>query len=208
METFVITIARGYGTGGKEIANKVAEGYGIECYESRIVTLASRLSGIEADEFREIDEKLRKKSLRTLLKRLPVIKDADAVLHTFVSDSLLFEYQAKIIRDLAEKESCVIVGKCADYVLKDYTNVVRVYIEAPRSFTRERIMKKENVTADTADYIISSTDQYRADYYKYYTGGNYWTNPVNYDITINSATMGIDGAAEMIRHCLEVKLHM
>lgn len=207
MENFVITIARGYGTGGKEIGQKIAEKLGIECYESRIVTLASRLSGIEADEFKEIDEKLRKKSLWSMLKKLPVVKDSDAVMHKFVSDNLLFEYQAKIIRDLYERESCVIVGKCADFVLKDYPNVLRVYIEAPRSYTRERIMRKENVTPDVADYMITNTDKYRAAYYSFYTEGNYWTNPVNYDLTLNSGTLGIDGCMEMTLNCLKVKLH-
>ncbi|MDD6638486.1 MAG: cytidylate kinase-like family protein [Lachnospiraceae bacterium] len=205
MDNFVITVARGYGTGGKEIAQKVAEAYGIECYESRIVTLASQLSGIEAEEYKEIDERLRKKSLLSILKNLPVVKDNKAVLHRFVSDNLLFEYQAKIIRELAEKESCVIVGKCADYVLKGKKNVVSVYIEAPREYTRERIMRKQLVSPDTADEMITSTDKYRADYYAYYTGGNYWTNPVNYDLTLNSYTLGIDGCVEMIRHCLDVK---
>ena len=205
MDNFVITVARGYGTGGKEIAQKVAEAYGIECYESRIVTLASQLSGIEAEEYKEIDERLRKKSLLSILKNLPVVKDNKAVLHRFVSDNLLFEYQAKIIRELAEKESCVIVGKCADYVLKGKKNVVSVYIEATREYTRERIMRKQLVSPDTADEMITSTDKYRADYYAYYTGGNYWTNPVNYDLTLNSYTLGIDGCVEMIRHCLDVK---
>lgn len=206
MENFVITIARGYGSGGKEIGLKLAEQLGIECYERRLVKLASRLSGIEEDEFKEIDEKLRKKSFRSLLQKIPVGRDMDAVFHKFVSDDLLFEYQSRIILDLAKKESCIIVGKCADFVLKGHKNVVSVYIEAPRAFTRKRIMAKEQVSADVADYLISTTDKYRADYYEYYTNGNYWTNPVNYDITLNSSTMGIDGCIEMIKRCMELKL--
>lgn len=206
MDNFVITIARGYGTGGKQVAIKLAELFGIECYESQILTLASQMSGIDESEFQQIDERLREKNLRYMLKKIPLVKNPHAVLSRFVSDSLLFEYQARIIRDLAEKESCIIVGKCADYVLKDYQNVVKVYIEAPREFTRERIMRIQGVPAETADHLIEKTDAYRAAYYEYYTEGNYWTNPVNYDITLNSSTMGLDGCVEMICQCLKVKL--
>ncbi|MCD8150940.1 MAG: cytidylate kinase-like family protein [Clostridiales bacterium] len=206
MEHFVVTVARGFGSGGKEIAAKVAESYEIECYEKRILTLTSQLSGIEEEEMNEVDEKLRDFSFGAMLKSFPIFRRSDEKLNKFVSDQLLFEYQAKIIRDLAKKESCVIVGKCADYVLRDYKNVVRVYIEAPRKYTRERIMRIQKVPAETADNLITRTDQYRAAYYEAYTGGNYWTNPVNYDITLNSSTLGIDGCVEMIKNCMHVKL--
>ena len=97
MDNFIVTIARGYGSGGKEIGTKVAEAYGIQCYEKRILTLASQLSGIEESEFEKIDEKLRSKTWRTILNKLPIITSSEAKLHRFVSDELLFEYQAKIM---------------------------------------------------------------------------------------------------------------
>lgn len=206
MDNFIITIARGYGTGGKEIGTKIASAFGIECYERRILTLASQLSGIDEEEFKKIDEKVREKKFKSMLSRLPMISSSEAMLHKFVSDDLLFEYQAKIIRSLSKTESCVIVGKCADYILADAPNVVRVYIEAPREFTRKRIMEKQGVPMEIADDMITRTDKYRADYYMQYTHGNYWTNPVNYDITLNSATLGIDGCVKMIEHCLNEKL--
>lgn len=206
MDNFIVTIARGYGSGGKEIGTKVAEAYGIQCYEKRILTLASQLSGIEEAEFEKIDEKLRSKTWRTILNKLPIITSSEAKLHRFVSDELLFEYQAKIIRTLQKTESCVIVGKAADYVLKDCPNVLSVYIEAPRIYTRDRIVRKECVPPDIADNMITRTDQYRADYYEQYTHGNYWTNPVNYDITLNSARLGIDGCINIIEQCLKEKL--
>ena len=206
MDKFIITIARGYGSGGKEIATKIADAYGIQCYEKQILTLASQLSGIDEEEFQKVDEKIREKNWKTILNKLPMVNTSEAMLHRFVSDDLLFEYQAKIIRTLINSGSCVIVGKAADYVLKDYKNVVSVYIEAPREYTRKRIMQKQGVPAEIADDMITKTDKYRADYYAQYTHGNYWTNPVNYDITLNSSRLGIDGCVKMIEYCVKEKL--
>ena len=128
------------------------------------------------------------------------------MLKKFVSDDLLFEYQAKIIRTLKDTESCVIVGKAADYVLRDCPNVLSVYIEAPREYTRRRNMEIQSVPPDIAANMITRTDKYRADYYAQYTNGNYWTNTVNYDITLNSARLGIDGCVNIIKQCLKEKL--
>lgn len=99
----------------------------------------------------------------------------------------------------------MIVGKCADYVLKDRKNVVSIYIEAPRAFCLERTMQRMKVSADVAAATIENTDKYRADYYKYYTKGNYWTNPVNYDMTLNSEKVGIAGCVKMIEEYLVMK---
>ena len=205
-EPYVVTFARGFGTGGKEIASKLADVLGIHCYENRILTLASQMSGLDEEIFREVDEKIRNKGgFSSFLRGLPKAKNYIARNEKFVSDDKLFEYQSKIIKDLAETESCVIVGKCADYVLRGNPRVVSVYIEAPRAFCLKRTMEKMGVTAEVAAATISQTDKFRADYYEYYTGGNYWTNPVNYDITLNSEKVGIEGCVEMVKHLLQVK---
>ena len=205
-EHFVVTFARGFGSGGKEIASKLARELGIHCYENRILTLASQMSGLDEEIFREVDEKIRNKGgFASFLRGLPKAKSYIARNEKFVSDDKLFEYQSKIIENLAETESCVIVGKCADYVLRGNPRVVSVYIEAPRAFCLKRTMEKMGVTADVAASTITQTDKFRADYYEYYTGGNYWTNPVNYDITLNSEKVGIDGCVEMIKHLLSLK---
>lgn len=117
----------------------------------------------------------------------------------FKSNNQLFYYQAEIIKELAATESCVIVGKCADFILKDMPHVYSFYIEAPRAYCLPRIMKKMNISETEAHRLISKTDKYRADYYKYYTGGNYWTNPVNYDLTLNSARVGEQNCIELIK---------
>ena len=123
----------------------------------------------------------------------------------FVSDDTLFEYQKKIIENLADTESCCIVGKCADYILRGRTNVVSIYVEAPRSFCVERTIEHMGVTEEVAAATIKNTDKFRADYYEYYTHGNYWTNPVNYDMTINSARVGIDDSVKLIKEYLKIK---
>lgn len=205
-EHFVVTFARGFGTGGKEIASKLAKELGIHCYENRILTLASQMSGLDEEIFREVDEKIRNKGgFASFLRGLPKAKSYIARNEKFVSDDKLFEYQSKIIENLAETESCVIVGKCADYVLRGNPRVVSVYIEAPRAFCLKRTMEKMGVTADVAASTITQTDKFRADYYAYYTGGNYWTNPVNYDITLNSEKVGIEGCVDMVKHLLSLK---
>lgn len=205
-EHYVVTFARGFGTGGKEIASKLAKELGIHCYENRILTLASQMTGLDEELFREVDEKIRNKGgFSSFLKGLPKAKSYIARNEKFVSDDKLFEYQSKIIQNLAETESCVIVGKCADYVLRGNPRVVSVYIEAPRAFCLKRTMEKMGVTAEVAAATITQTDKFRADYYEYYTGGNYWTNPVNYDLTLNSGKVGIEGCVEMVKHLLKVK---
>lgn len=206
MKNIVITVARGFGSGGKKIASQVAKDLGIHCYENRILTLASQMSGVEEDVFREVNEKIRGKSfMQSLLNGLPRRKVPTPENREFVSDEHLFEIQKKIIEDLADTESCVIVGKCADWILKDRPNVISIYIEAPRPYCRKRIMERMQVDAATADRSISQTDKYRAAYYEYYTGGNYWTNPVNYDLTLNSERVGIENCVKTIEEYIRIK---
>lgn len=142
MENFVVTFARGFGTGGKVIASQLAKDLGIHCYENRILTLASQLSGLDEDVFQQVNEKMRETGgFSNFLRGLPRAKGYISRNEAFVSDDKLFDYQCQIIRELADKESCVIVGKCADYVLRDRPNVVSIYIEAPRAFCVARTIK-------------------------------------------------------------------
>lgn len=207
MENFVVTFARGFGTGGKAIASQLARELGINCYENRILTLASQLSGLDEAVFTAVNEKIRETSggFTSFLTGLPKSRGYITRNENFVSDDKLFEYQCQIIRELAEKESCVIVGKAADYVLKDKPNVVSIYIEAPRAFCVERTIKNMGVTEEVANATIERTDKFRADYYKYYTHGNYWTNPVNYDLTLNSEKVGVTNCVKVIEEYLLIK---
>ena len=206
MKRFVVTFARGFGSGGKEIASALAHDLGIHCYENRILTLASQLSGLDEKLFNEVNEKIRNNGgFKSLMKGLPRSRNYIAKNERFVSDDKLFEYQCEIINNLADQESCVIVGKCADYVLRSRENVVSIYIEAPRAFCRQRVIEHLGVTPEVADVTITQTDKYRADYYAYYTHGNYWTNPVNYDMTLNSEKVGIQDCVKIIEQFLILK---
>lgn len=206
MKNIVITVARGFGSGGKRIASQVAKNLGIHCYENRILTLASQMSGLDKEVFEEVNEKMRGKNLiHNLIRGLPRLRTPKPENREFISDEHLFEWQKQIIEELADTESCVIVGKCADWILKDRPNVVSVYIEAPRVYCRDSIMKRMQVSKEVADYSITQTDKYRAAYYEYYTGGNYWTNPVNYDLTLNSERVGFDNCVKLIEDYITMK---
>lgn len=205
MKNYVITIARGFGSGGKDIGNRLSKRLGIPCYEREILDMASEKTGLNVGVFMQVDEKLRKNAI---LKNLQTVQTSYVVEPTekdFISDDNLFFIQAEIIKTLAETQSCIIIGKCADYILKDYDNVISIYIEAPRAACVEEIMKKLNVTEERAHKIIKTTDNYRANYYRYYTRGRDWTNPINYDMTLNSDRIGRDNCVKIIENYIGVK---
>ncbi|MCR5671972.1 MAG: cytidylate kinase-like family protein [Butyrivibrio sp.] len=205
MENYVITIARGFGSGGRSLAGKLADELGIHSYEHRILTLASQMSGRDIEEFMETDERLRSSNfsrrLQNVKKRLSPVPEMES----FVSDDRIFECQAQIIRKLASEESCIIVGKCADYVLKDQKNVLSIYVDAPRDFCTMRVVDRLKVGFHEAEAMIEKTDNYRAEYYKYYTHGKDWKDPLNYDLTLNSGRLGLDGCLAAIKHMMLVK---
>lgn len=206
MDNYVITIARGFGTGGKVLAMRLAEELGIECYEHRILALCSQQSELGFEQYLKSDENIRnigfwKKQLRKITKVSNPLPQKDR----FIADDELFVRQQKVINDLADSESCVIVGKCADYILKDRKNVISIYIEAPRRYCLKRIMDRMDVSETEAHQLISRTDRYRAEYYEYYTQGNYWTNPVNYDMTFNMERVGEDKCIEIIKAYIKMR---
>ena len=114
MRNYVITIARGFGSGGKDIATRLGKELGIPCYERQILTMASEQSGIDESLFVEVDEKLRGSYLTKMLTKFPYSQVVEAHEKEFISDINLFNIQAQIIKELAKTESCIIIGKCAD----------------------------------------------------------------------------------------------
>lgn len=205
MDNYVITVARGFGSGGKTIASRIAKHLGISCYENRILTLASQYSGIDEHDFQQVDEKLGGNFIMRELKKFPAARKYIPVDRDFASDDKLFQYQCQIIKKLAEEESCVIVGKCADYVLRDYPRRISIYIEAPREACVRRTIEHMDVNSEEAERLFMKTDQYRTDYYRYYTGGLDWRSPVNYDLILNSERVGLDGCVEIIEAYVKKK---
>jgi len=206
MDNFVITIARGFGSGGKHIGLALSKALDIPCYDSQILAMASNYSGINKDLFFQVDEKLRGYHL---IKRIMKANNKDDIVEptekSFISDVNLYNIQAKIIRELGKNQSCIIIGKCANHLLRDYDNVISVYVEAPRAACVKSIKERLGVDDDEANKMIYQTDRYRADYYKYYTGGEVWTNPVLYDLTLNSDRIGRDKCVELIVEYLKIK---
>jgi cytidylate kinase len=207
MHNYVITIARGFGSGGKDIGMRLSKELGIPCYERQILTMASDQSGIDESIFVETDERLRGKHIANFLRKVPVTGVVEASDKEFISDVNIFNLQAEIIRSLARTESCIIIGKCADYILRERNNVISIYIEAPREACVRSIRDKMHVSEERAHQLIHSTDKYRAKYYSYYTGGNNWTNPINYDLVLNSDRIGRDKCVELIKEYVKIKFN-
>lgn len=207
MKNYVITIARGFGSGGKSIGNMLSQELGIPCYERQILKMASDYSGINENLFAEVDEKLRGSYIAKKLSGFPSRNSiVEPTEKDFVSDVNLYNIQAQIIRNLARTESCIIIGKCADRILKNYNNVISVYVEAPREYCVNSIVKRLGVEEDEANGMIYRTDKYRAEYYKYYSGGGDWTNPTNYDLVLNPARMGRENCVKVIKEYLKLKM--
>lgn len=204
-EHYVVTIARGFGSGGKAVAMGLAEELGIECYEHRLLALASEYSGYGEDFLNHFNETINGSLVLSKIGKKVSELGLRPMTNSFRVNQHVFDIQSKVIKELVKTQSCIIVGKCADYILKDMDNVVSVYIEAPREYCRKRIMERKDVTAEQADELISKTDKYRAEYYQFYTGGRSWTDPINYDMTLNSARVGHDGCITVIKNYLEMK---
>ena len=198
MSHTVITIARQYGSGGKTIGRMLAEDLGIQCYNREILRMASDASGIHERLFGAADEHLKSSLLYRITKKVykgdVLPPDSD----DFTSNDNLFNYQAKILKELAEEESYVAIGRCADYVLKDYDNVISVFIHAPFDFCLEQAMKLFTKTEDEMRRYIQKRDKYRGEYYKYYTGQE-WYDARNYDLCLDSSKLGFDGCVEAIK---------
>ena len=200
----VITMARQYGSGGKTIGAMLAKELGINCYSREILRMASEESGINERLFGMSDEKMKGAGWFKILSRpydgelLPP-EDKD-----FVSEENIFNYQAKIIRDLAKEESCVIIGRCADYVLKDYPNVLSVFIHAPKEYCLEGAAKKHSMSPKELERFINKTDKHRAEYYKYHTGRE-WTDARNYDLCLDSSKLGYERCVDEIISYMKVR---
>lgn len=204
MNKCVITIARQYGSGGRTVGEMLAKDLGIHYYDKELMKLASEDSGINEALFVKADEKVKNTLLFRVAKNAYNGELIPPESEDFVSNDNLFNYQAKIIKQLAEEESCVIMGRCADYILRDYENVLSVFVHAPKDFCMEQAAKKLSMSAKEIEKYIARTDKCRADYYKYHTGRE-WTDARNYDLCLDSSKLGFDRCVEEIKAYMKVR---
>lgn len=192
----IITIGREYGSGGREIGQHVAQKLGIPFYDKEILTRAAQESGLCPEVFEHHDEKASMSGMLT---------SASAGMHMGAShlglqmplNQRVFLAQFDAITKIAAEGSCVIVGRCADYVLKELPNVTHVFIYASTENRIARIMRVENVDRNTARELIRKTDKQRKNYYNFFADGN-WGLRSNYDLMIRSDDRHIDDIADAI----------
>lgn len=203
MEHTVITIARSYGSGGKTLGKLLAKELGIQCYDRELIRMASEASGINEALFGEVDEKKKNTSLFKLGKKVYKGKVLPPDSDEFVSDDNLFNIQAECIKDLAKKESCVIIGRCADYILKDYDNVIRLFFYAPKEDCIERVMAQNGGTEKDIIKKIEKIDKYRSEFCKYYTGRD-WNDARNYDFCLNTTSMSYEKLIDVVKAYIQI----
>ncbi len=204
MENTIITIARHYGSGGKTVGEMLAKELEINCYDRELMRIASDESGISEGLFGQADERLKNSPLVKISKKIYSGQLLAPNSDEYSSDENLFNYQAKVMRELAQVESCVIIGRCADFVLKDNTNVVSVFVHADEVFCFDRAKERIGLSDKEIMKYINKTDKARADYYKHHTGCE-WNDARNYDLCLNSAKLGFEGCVEEIKSYLEIR---
>ena len=205
MEKIVITIARQYGSGGRTVGEMLANDLGIHFYDKELMKLASEESGINETLFVKADEQVKNNSILFKPNKTPYSGELiSPESKDFVSDDNLFNFQAKTIKKLAETEPCVIMGRCADYVLREYDNVLSVFVHAPKDFCMEQAAKKHSMSTKELEKYIVKVDKHRSDYYKYYTGRE-WTDARNYDLCLDSSKLGFERCVEEIKAYMKVR---
>ncbi len=205
-KNYVITIARGFGSGGKTIGQMLAGELSIEYFDRDILRLASEESGIYEGLFGMLEEKGKRRRLfRKDGEYRHEKPDTRPESSEFVSDDNLFKFQAQIIKGLSEREeNCIIVGRCADYILEGRENLVRLFIYADRETCIKNVMQMYGWARKDAQRVIEKTDKNRSTYYRYYTGRD-WRDASNYDLCINTSALGYEKSVQMIRDYLKIR---
>ena len=195
MDNLIICIGRQLGAGGHDIGRMLASDFDAQYYDKEILKLAAQESGFSKEFFEQNDE--RHGFLRSVFhSRALHISDNGFYQNNFSQESL-FKFQSDAIRKAAKEESCVFVGRCADYVLRDFKNVVNVFITASLKFRIENVMNRQDVQPDEARKIIEQGEHRRAEYYNYYTGKK-WGSAESYDLCIDSSILGIEETEKLI----------
>ena len=197
MKNYIVTIAREYGSGGRECGKKLAELTGYKFYDKDLITLAAQKSGMSTDALNSVDEKAASSLLYTLALGSSIYNSGMGSVNLPINDKL-FVVQSQIIKDIANSgEGAIIVGRCADYVLSERDNVVKVDITSDFYTRVNTVMKRHDLTQSQARDLRIKTDKRRSNYYSYYTGEK-WGKADKYDVVVSTARLGLDGAAGLI----------
>lgn len=198
----IITIGRQFGSGGKEIGLKIAERLNVKCYDSELLSIAAKESGLCEEVFKAHDEKPTNSFLYSLVMDTYHPYGTSGTIDVPLSQKI-FLAQFDTIKKIARQESCVFVGRCADYALQDDFNIISVFITSDLETKTKRICERLNVSSAKAKELIIKTDKKRASYYNYYTNKK-WGNTNSYDLCIDSGKLGIDNSVELILHYMKL----
>ena len=191
-DKIIINVGRQFGSGGRDVATALGEKLGIRVYDNELITKAAESSGFSPDVFKKKDEKRNMFPISSFFATQTFGSPKN-----FLNGENLFQIQSSVIRDIAEKESAVLVGRCADYILRDMDCTVDVFITAPFDIRVKRIMERSGISMEKAKDLIEKTDRKRETYYNYYTFGS-WGVASNYDLCVDSSILGFGWPADFI----------
>ena len=189
MKNRIITISREFGSGGRTIGKKTAEALGLPCYDRELIQKIASESGFDEQYVKEAGEYAPGGFLATAFSQRAFGP---------TNEDYIWEIQCRIITELAEQGPCVIVGRCADYILRDKADCLKVFIHADMNFRAQRIVREYGEREQSPEQRLRDKDKRRAAYHRFYTDMK-WGHAQNYDITLNSGTLGIDRCVEIIR---------
>ncbi len=201
-ESFAITIGRQFCSGGREVGRKLADKLDIKFYDKELLSLAAKESGFTEKIFEKADEKPTNSFLYSVAMGSHHVNSMFFPHNDLLTNDKLFLTQSNVIKKIAAEGSCVIIGRCSDYVLRDEKKLLRVFLRADIDFRIERFKRvfPDEHPKDIGSHILK-TDKKRASYYSYYTGSE-WSSLENYDLVINTSKLGIDNTVDEIIRCL------
>lgn len=198
MAKIIYTIGREFGSGGKDVGQKLAEKLGISFYDKELLTRAAAESGLCEEIFHMQDEKPTSSFLYSLVTDTYSMSNYHG--NTYMDMPLsqkVFLAQFDTIKRIAKENSCVIVGRCADYALSDEPNCINAFIYADKNYRIKRVAHDLGVSESKAKDMVNRTDKERASYYNFYTNKK-WGDSRSYDLSLNSEKLGIDGCVDML----------
>ena len=205
-DKYVINIGRQLGSGGKEIGEKLATRLGIEFYDKELINLASEESGLCREFFEKADEKASQGIIGGLFgMRFPFISDGAMPCTNCLSNDALFKIQSDVVRHLAASRSCLFVGRCADYILRDYPRCVNIFISSTHEDRIARLREIHHISEEEAVGMMSKADKKRSEFYNYYSYKT-WGAASTYHLCIDSSVLGIDGTVQFIEEFVARKL--